>query len=75
MAITRDGTTYMTIAEAKDHFGVAEKTVYDWIKKGIIPPPDQLDHGARSIFVFDDDYLRRADDALRNHRESKRRGA
>ncbi len=64
----------MTIAEAKQHFGVAEKTIYDWIKKGIIAEPEQLDHGARSIYVFDETYLRKADAALKRHRESKRRG-
>lgn len=74
MAVTREGKTYMTIAEAKEHFGVAEKTIYGWIKKGLIPEPAQLDHGARSVYVFDEPYFRRADAALRRHRESKRRG-
>ena len=72
MALRRGDTTHQTIAEAKLHFGVAEKTVYHWINTGIIPRPDQLDHGARSVYVFDDEYLERADRALEQHRLQRR---
>lgn len=27
---------YLTVAQAADHAGVTEKTIYNWIKRGVI---------------------------------------
>jgi hypothetical protein len=55
-----NGKNHNTIVDAAKHFGVAPKTVYSYIEKGIIPLPPKVKYGIRSVQVFPPDYLRDA---------------
>lgn len=70
VVIRRDGEDYRTIADAAAHFGVSAKTVRDWIRRGVLPPPPSFEYGLRSVSYFPDDYLATADDALKRRRSS-----
>ena len=74
MSIVHGGVTYLTIADARDHFGVSEKTIYGWIDRGIIPEPASLERGMQSTYIFDAAYFAKADAALSRHRKSRKRG-
>jgi predicted site-specific integrase-resolvase len=52
------GKTYYTIADSAKEFGVAAKTVHDWIEKGIIPRPPVVQYGIRRIQVFPPEYMK-----------------
>jgi len=52
------GQTHHTIADAVKEFGVASKTVYDWIGKKIIPRPPVVRYGIRRVQVFPREYMK-----------------
>lgn len=68
-----DGKSYPTLADAARFFKVSAKAVRGYINTGLIPPPPSVDHGARRIDVFPDDYLEDAKRRLAEHRDAKRR--
>ncbi len=51
------GIDYPTVVDAAARFGVKRKTVYEWIKKGIIPDPPIKYRGTQKIRVFPEDYM------------------
>jgi predicted site-specific integrase-resolvase len=66
------GNIIPTIADAAARFGVTRKTIRQWIGTGIIEPPPEMDYGARSIQVFPPEYLDKAEEAVKKHREEKK---
>lgn len=73
VAIQHDGVTYLTIVDARAHFGVSEKTIYGWIERGVIPEPAAIERGMQTIYVFDAEYFAKADAALAESRRRKRK--
>lgn len=66
---------YRTVSDATKDFGVSAKTIRDWISKGIISPPPQIEHGARIMDCFPLDYVEKAKAELKMHRDkNKNRG-
>lgn len=64
---------YPTISEARVAFGgVSEKTIRQWIAKGIIERPPEVDMGARSVMTFPAGYLSKAKEALARHRRERK---
>jgi predicted site-specific integrase-resolvase len=59
MIVSR-GKSYDTIAEAAKQFGVAPKTVHDWIKRGVIPRPPTVYYGIRRVQTFSAQYMKAA---------------
>jgi predicted site-specific integrase-resolvase len=74
MAIEHGGVSHLTIADARAHFGVSEKTIYGWIEKGIVPVPPTINRGVQTLYVFDEEYFVQADAAVAAYRESRKRG-
>jgi len=62
--ISSNGKTYPTIVDAAKEFGVAPKTVRDWIEKRRIPEPPTVQIGIRSLWVFPPEYLKVAGQQL-----------
>ena len=67
-----NGKDYPTLSEAAVIFGVAPKTVREWIRKRIISHPPQLSHGARTVDYFPTEYMERAKEELRQYRIDKK---
>lgn len=70
--LTKDGNLYPTIVDAASDFGVSAKTVRQWIERGLLDPPPQLDYGLRSVAYFPESYMRKARSDLQRHREQRR---
>ena len=69
--IVINSKTHYTIADAAKEFGVASKTVHDWIGKGIIPRPPVVPYGIRRIQTFPSDYMKVARRELRKYLNKK----
>jgi excisionase family DNA binding protein len=54
----------MSVDEVARHFNVSTKTVYDWIKRGIIPTPPKKIHGTRRTNTFTHAWLKSAQAAV-----------
>jgi hypothetical protein len=70
MVIAR-GKKYYTITDASLHLGVSVKTVRDYIRRGIIPEPPEINYGLRNLKYFTTKYLDLAKLHLNNFREMK----
>lgn len=55
--ITVNGKNHPTITDAAREFGVAAKTVRDWIPR-VIPTPPVVQFGIRRVQVFPADYMK-----------------
>jgi len=69
--IRQNGKDYLTISDAAKELGVAPKTVREYIAKGIIPQPPQIDYGIRTMLHFPPDFMRRAKSSLEKHRKDR----
>jgi hypothetical protein len=58
-----------TIADAARRLNVSSKTIRDYIQRGIIPKPDEIQYGIRTIQHFSDEYLDLAEKSLEEYRE------
>lgn len=58
-----------TIADAAKVLRVSAKTIRDYIQKGIIPPPPEIQYGIRTIQHFSEEYLEKAQRCLVEYRE------
>jgi hypothetical protein len=67
--IRQNGKDYSTISDAAKELGVTPKSVRDYIKKGIIPAPPEIEYGIRTMLHFPPDYMRKAKVALDKHRK------
>jgi DNA-binding transcriptional MerR regulator len=70
-----NGRDYLTISDAAGKLGVNVRTVREWLRKSILPPPNTVEHGLREIQVFSEDYLREALLILKRQRAQRRRKA
>ena len=71
MSIKVQGKEHKTIADAASHWGVSTKTVREWISAGIISSPQTVQQGLRTIKIFPNDYLAKADKQIKKHIEEK----
>ncbi len=44
-----NGQAFNTVVDAAEALGVSAKTVGDYIRKGIIPPPPEIQYGVRVL--------------------------
>jgi hypothetical protein len=58
-----------TIADASKRLNVSSKTIRDYIQRGIIPKPGEIQYGIRTIQHFSDEYLEEAQKSLAAYRE------
>ncbi len=75
MARTINGTTYATATDAAKHFGVSTKTINEWVRSGIVPPPPEVTHGAGVLRIYPVEYLREAERHLEEYRRRGGRAA
>ncbi len=69
--ITICGKNQPSIVDAAKEFGVAAKTVRDWIGKRVIPPPPVMQFGIRRVQVFPPDYMKIAKQKLEAYTAKK----
>lgn len=69
--ITKNGNIYPTITDAAKEFGVSNKTVREWIEKGIIAEPPKVDYGVRLITYFPPKYIEKAKLQIQRYRDRK----
>ena len=62
---------YPTVTDAAKQLGVSTKTINGYIKKGIIPPPPQIEHGLRMVNIYPPEYIKEVKKTLNDHRQSK----
>jgi hypothetical protein len=67
--IRQNGKDYSTISDAAKELGVTAKTVRDYIAKGIIPQPPEIEYGIRTMLHFPPDFMRRAKTSVEKHRK------
>ncbi|HLE19260.1 MAG TPA: helix-turn-helix domain-containing protein [Syntrophales bacterium] len=60
---------YFTTIDAAVGLGVSTKTIREYIKKGIIPPPPEIRHGVRLVKHFPHEYMESAKALLERHRK------
>lgn len=65
------GKTYYTIVDAAERLGVSAKTIRDYIHKGIIPEPPEIQYGIRLLKHFPLEYIEKAKTHLENYRENR----
>jgi transposase-like protein len=58
-----------TIADAAKEFGVSAKTVREWIRQHIIDSPPTFEYGLRTVMYFPPEYLRKAKEQVRRHKD------
>ena len=59
-----------TIADAARILKVSSKTIRDYIQRGIIPKPLEIQYGIRTIQHFSDEYLEEAQKSLAAYRKN-----
>jgi len=72
MITTKNGDSYPTVQDAADEFGVSPKTVYQYIEKGIIDAPPEIDYGLRPIQIFPKSYMADAKKQLEAYKSKRR---
>ncbi len=70
MIIVR-GEPLTTSIDAARQLGVSTKTLRQYIQKGIIPPPPEVNFGVRLLRHFPPEYMREAKEALTGYRDHK----
>ncbi len=58
------GEQYVTTIDAARELGVSTKTLRQYIRKGIIPPPPEIQFGIRILRHFPPDYMKTAKESL-----------
>lgn len=66
------GKTYSTTMDAATELGVSTKTMRQYIIKGIIPPPPEIQYGVRTLRHFPPEYMAQVRKSLDNYRHDKR---
>lgn len=64
---------YRTIEDAAKDFKVSAKTVAEWIKRGIIDSPPEIEYGVRSVRVFPYEYMKKAQMAVQRYRNEQKK--
>jgi hypothetical protein len=54
MALTFEGVEYRTIADVKVLYKVSDKSLREWIKKGLIKEPEIVSHGGKVFRHYTD---------------------
>jgi len=65
------GKTYYTIVDAAERLGVSAKTIRDYIHKGIIPEPPEIQYGIRLLKHFPLEYMDMAKIHLEKYRDKR----
>lgn len=71
--LTIDGKSHLTIVDAARELGVSPKTVREWVQKEIISKPEEIEYGVRMVQIFTKEFLRKAKDEVRHHRENQKK--
>ena len=71
LVVKTNGKEYPTISDAVVEFGVAAKTVYGWIERGVISAPPTLENGLRTIKIFPKSYMKKAMLELKRYRDDR----
>jgi len=66
-----NGQSFNTVVDAAGALGVSAKTIGDYIRKGIIPPPPQIHYGVRVLRHYPRAYLRQAKKILAGYRKDR----
>lgn len=66
------GKTYSTTMDAAAELGVSTKTMRQYILKGIIPPPPEIQYGVRTLRHFPPEYMNMVRKSLDDYRQDKR---
>ncbi|MGV8079165.1 MAG: helix-turn-helix domain-containing protein [Syntrophales bacterium] len=66
-----NGQTFNTVVDAAEALGVSAKTVGDYVRKGIIPPPPEIQYGVRVLRHYPKEYLRDARKLLEGYRRDR----
>ena len=61
------------MSDAASYFGVAVKTIRDWVNKGIISKPPQIEYGAGFLDIYPDEYIEKAKLELEKYRNNKKK--
>lgn len=61
-----NGNQVLNPAKVAKYFNVTPNTIYGWIRKGIVPAPEKERKGMREKYVFTEEWLTRAEEALQN---------
>jgi len=64
---------YRTIEDAAKEFSVSAKTVGEWIRRGIIDTPPEIEYGVRSVRYFTTEYLGKAKADIRRYRSNQKK--
>ena len=67
------GESYCTAIDAALDLGVSTKTLRQYISKGIIPPPPEMEYGVRVLKHFPPDYMQTVKKRLAIYREKSER--
>jgi predicted site-specific integrase-resolvase len=62
------GKAYYTITDAAQNLGVSAKTIREYIKRGIIPEPPEINYGLRIVKHFPSEYIKKAKMRLEEYR-------
>ena len=63
------GEPYATTVDAAMELGVSTKTLIQYIHKGIIPPPPEINYGVRLLKHFPADYMQLVREKLAIYRD------
>lgn len=66
-----NGQTFNTVVDAAEVLGVSAKTIGDYIRKGIIPPPPEVHYGVRILRHYPKEYLQQAKKILAGYRRDR----
>lgn len=67
------GQSYCTAIDAALELGVSTKTLRQYISRGIISPPPEMDYGVRVLKHFPPDYMQMVKKELTVYREKTER--
>lgn len=67
-----DGEDHKTVSDAAKWFQVSVKTVREWIRTEVLPPPPRKEMGLREVDVFPDDYLIAGQQLIAERRKRRR---
>jgi len=66
-----NGQSFSTVVDAVEVLGVSAKTIGDYIRKGIIPPPPEIHYGVRILRHYPREYLQQAEKILEGYRRDR----
>lgn len=69
MPMEFDGVVYRTVQDIKSEFKVSDKSLRDWVKKGLIEEPPYIQRGGRRFRHYTDGWVDQFTIFLKNKHE------